>query len=167
MNTVARLVANKQPLDSEWETVDISTVILSMLQAREISTECMLISGKNRPWDVCPGYVSLVFENLLKNSIEAYGRNDIALPEKPVEVTIYYEHMKIEYKDFAGGIDLSVGNIFEPYSSSKGVYTNNGLGLAQAKTAMEVQHYGIELGEEQPENGALFILDFNRNFIGV
>jgi C4-dicarboxylate-specific signal transduction histidine kinase len=66
----------------------------------------------------------------------------------------------LTYRDFAGGIDPSLGDVFEPYTSSKGVQGDVGLGLTQAREAMRLQKFRIALAPNQPADGAEFQLDF-------
>jgi len=160
LRTVSSLVTDTQPAITDWEEIDIKDVILPLLDEKNFSRECVKVIGKVKLWECCPNLVALVFKNLVKNSLEAYGRKGIDLPDIPVKFHIEYSRHTVFFRDFAGGIDPLLGDVFEPYRSSKGVYSNVGLGLPQAKKAMEIQDFSIELFPEQPENGALFLLDF-------
>ena len=161
LRAITMLVKDKQPAVDDWQTLDPAQMLSPLVKERKWPEHCIISKGESSEWIFWPEYTALVFENLMKNSVEAYGRNSIDIPEFPCEIRIFYQDKKIEYLDFAGGIDLA-GDIFEPYRSSKGVVSDAGLGLTQARKAMELQNYKINLAQSQPENGVLFIIDFNK-----
>ena len=88
-------------------------MLIPLMKERKWPEHCIISKGESSEWTFWPEYTALVFENLMKNSVEAYGRNSIDIPESPCEIRIFYQDKKIEYLDFAGGIDLA-GDIFEP-----------------------------------------------------
>ena len=161
LRTVSSLVTDSQPAVTDWEEIDIGEMIASLLMERNFSNGCMTVTGVPEKWECCPNLVALVLRNLVKNSLEAYGRKGIVLPVHPVSFHIDYFGYLLYYRDYAGGIDTSIGDIFEPYRSSKGVYSNVGLGLPQARKAMEIQDFSLTLPPNQPDDGSLFLLDFS------
>ncbi|MBS4013203.1 MAG: HAMP domain-containing protein [Bacteroidetes bacterium] len=75
-----------------------------------------------------------VFNNLIKNAIQSYDKNKIAI----IELTIYYqnEYCCVEVKDYGQGIkDDFKKNIFSPYFTTK--TGGLGLGLAMVKNIIE------------------------------
>ncbi|OQY11514.1 MAG: hypothetical protein B6I30_06605 [Desulfobacteraceae bacterium 4572_187] len=161
LRAITMLAKDKQPATDDWQKIDPAEIIFPLIHERKWPKHCVIRDGEPSEWTVWPEYTALVFENLLKNTVEAYHRRLMDIPGIPCEIRIFYNDGKIEYRDFAGGINLA-GDIFEPYRSSKGVVSDTGLGLTQAKKAMELQNYRIILANRQPENGALFIIDFNK-----
>lgn len=116
--------------------------------------------GMPRKFRFWRGPMGVVLQNLVANTDEAYGRRKMALPEYPCEFIVDYEKSKVVYRDFAGGIQIA-GDIFEPYVSEKGVFSDRGLGLPQAATAMRAQGYKLIFkAHNQPAGGAEFIMEF-------
>ncbi len=113
--------------------------------------------GTTTHWESDPSYLGLAFHNLMKNSIEAFERNRIRCAR------LIHIHLKLDqeiliFEDNAGGIPSPIiERLFEPYVSSKGIQKETGLGLYQARTAVETLIGGqLILSAKQPENGARF-----------
>jgi signal transduction histidine kinase len=160
LRAMGRLILGKQPSEKDWKHVDIAEIILPLLEERKWPAACLRRVGTLQCWLVCPDLLRLVFDNLLRNTEEAYSRQKIAKPESPGILTIDYSSRTVTCADFAGGIDATLGDVFEPYRSSKGVFSNVGLGLTQAREAMRLQQFSIQLADLQPEGGAEFVLRF-------
>ncbi|MBF0502852.1 MAG: HAMP domain-containing histidine kinase [Candidatus Riflebacteria bacterium] len=161
IDIIGNLVKKSQPARGDWKLADIRDIVEVSLRRRGISTDGIKSSGDRELWEFCPQYLELMFENLLRNSEEAYERQKIPIPEIPIEISIDYSCRLLSYRDFAGGVDPALGDIFEPYKSSKGSFDTSGLGLTQARQVMESQGFLIGLYPSQPSGGALFVLDFN------
>ena len=166
LRAVAKLIVGEkgqQIAPEQWEKVCIGELVKGLLQERQWPLTCIQTTGKETTWEIYPPMISLVFENLMKNTVESYGRRGITVPEQPCLISINYKEKVVSYGDYAGGVDPKLGDIFEPYRSSKGVYDNVGLGLPQARKAMEVQGFRIVLANHQLPGGTIFELDFNNN----
>jgi signal transduction histidine kinase len=74
-------------------------------------------------------------------------------------VDIFYPERRLTVEDNAGGIDPTLGErLFLPYTSSKPIKLNTGLGLYQAREAMELMQGYLILSEHQPAGGTRFEL---------
>lgn len=118
-------------------------------------------TGPRTLWRLWPGFLNVTLSNLVRNSLDIYGRRNLPLPEKPCVFDVDYARRRVYCHDFAGGVKIE-GDIFEPYVSDKqGITSSRGLGLVQARNAMRVQGYDLYLAEKQPADGAVFVMDFN------
>jgi signal transduction histidine kinase len=95
-----------------------------------------------------------VFNNLLKNSIEATGeRGRIVITGSVIE-----DLLQVTVADTGPGISPDIRDrIFEPFFTTKGKQ-GTGLGLAICKTIVEA-HRGTIDCESEPEKGTVFILN--------
>ncbi len=102
--------------------------------------------------------LSQVVINLLQNAKDAFSDKNIK--EKRVSIQLFKEKefAKIVIKDNAGGIDKSVmGQIFEPYFTTKHSAKGTGLGLFMSKMIVEKGLSGsIEV--ENCDDGACFTI---------
>lgn len=142
---------------------DPQSILASVLAAHSLPPSCLEVSGPAHAWEIAPGYLELAVGNLVANSLEAYVRRDIAPPERPVTLLLDHHTQTIRIEDRAGGVSASLGDIFRPYVSEKPIRQSTGLGLYQARRAMELQDGGsIVLAPEQPPGGAAFLLTIPR-----
>ena len=84
-----------------------------------------------------------VITNILLNAKEAHNRNNVESPY--ISISSYEQNNKINIliEDNAGGIkDDVIGNIFEPYFSTKPEKNGKGLGLYLAKSVLTQQLNG-------------------------
>jgi hypothetical protein len=162
LTILGKIIEGQQPAQEDWQELDPAELLRPLLQERNWPDSCLERRGKPVTWELCPDYVRLALENLVRNLIEAYGRNGIEVPPEPCRITIDYGARTITIRDWAGGIDSSLGDVFEPYVSSKGVRMNVGLGLTQAREALAVQSptFNLRLPQPQPPDGAEFRLQF-------
>jgi hypothetical protein len=160
LTILGRLVEREQPATDDRQEIDPSEVVRPLLQERGWPKNCLECAGTPAPWEMWPDYVRIALENLLRNTVEAYGRHRLELPPEPCRITIDYETRTITVRDWAGGVNPALGDVFAPYVSSKGVRNNTGLGLTQAREALEVQSpkFRLELAEPQPQGGAEFCI---------
>ncbi len=107
------------------------------------------------------GYLQLALERLLDNSADAYERKQTPHDQRRVEIQVLTDCGQIRLQDQAGGIDPRMRDIFQPYVSSKGVRQSTGLGLSNARHAMQKNRGTLELAPRQPAGGTAFILTFN------
>ncbi len=98
--------------------------------------------GAHRIWSSHRGYLNVIFENLIKNSREAYARNHITpRPEPAILIRADFDAGSIAIQDWAGGIKadfLRDNRLLEPYISEKGIAQNMGLGLTLVKKACRI-----------------------------
>jgi hypothetical protein len=155
LSLLGRLVTSEQPPVEDLQEIDPIELVWPLLQERGWPASCLQRVGTPGPWELYPDYVRIALENLLRNTVEAYGRHHIELPPEPCRITIDYEARTLAVRDWAGGVDPELGDVFAPYVSSKG-----GLGLTQAREALEVQSpkFRLELAEPQPQGGAEFCI---------
>jgi signal transduction histidine kinase/ABC-type nitrate/sulfonate/bicarbonate transport system substrate-binding protein len=100
-----------------------------------------------------------VFINIIKNSIDNFIEKEIKSGEivikskdtkRGVEVTIY---------DNGGGISESIiGNVFDPYFSTKDEKNGTGLGLYMSKIIVQEHHRGV-LSVKNKNSGACFKIE--------
>lgn len=117
------------------------------------------VKGKKRLLETDADYVYLILQNLIKNSLEAY-KNKI---EKEINLIFDYDTLTLIVEDFAGGISselLDKEKLFEPYTGTKGIYQNSGLGLANVKNACELLNANIKVNSKI-NYGTKFIIKFN------
>lgn len=159
---VQNLVEGRQPSSDQWESVDPGGLILGKLQQFGWPAESLIREGEPATWEICPELVGLALGNVLRNTAEAYQRRSLPVPHIPAIVTLDYTRRQIRIRDFAGGIDPSLGDIFAPFVSSKPVRGNTGLGLTQAHEAIAVQspRFRLYLSDPQPADGAQFVFEF-------
>ncbi len=138
---------------------DPEPILASVLAAHGLPAGCLEVCGPGHTWEISPGYLELAVGNLVANSLEAYARREITPPERPVLILLDHQTQTIRIEDRAGGISAELSDPFLPYVSEKGVAQSTGLGLFQAKRAMELQDGGsIVLAPDQPPGGAAFLL---------
>ena len=110
-------------------------------------------------------YLTIILENFIKNSKEAYKKNKIELSKHAIVISFDFKQYTLTFKDFAGGVENKILNkIFEPYVSTKGTQNNIGMGLAIVQTAVEIHGWNIKAEntyENGHKNGLKFIIDLN------
>ena len=103
-----------------------------------------------------PNELKQVILNLIKNAEDALRENKIEEPY--IKITTYNKENQyiLELSDNAGGIEEEIiGNIFDPYFSTKRAKEGTGLGLYMSKTIIE-EHCGGELSVNNGSDGAMF-----------
>lgn len=95
-----------------------------------------------------------VFNNLIKNAMQAYEKDQIA--KIIISCSSEDRYLKIVIEDFGSGIpDKLKGNLFQPYFTTKTV--GMGLGLAMVKKIID-SYNGSIIYESQKGSGAVFII---------
>ena len=140
--------------------VDPTVMCRRVAQQQGLSDRSVTVIGEPAAWKLFDSYLAIALENLIKNSLETYGRRHRAKPAFPVYITIDHTQRSIEVWDQAGGVSSDSRDIFLPYVSEKGIQLSTGLGLAQARKAVELQNGTLTLAERQPEDGAKFVIQF-------
>ena len=107
------------------------------------------------PVSADPARIRQVFNNLIKNALEASpeGTNPHIIVSTKVANQALAEHVEIRIEDHGSGVaDELLANIFEPYVTNKSRGT--GLGLAIVKKIVE-EHDGMVTIRNRPEGGAI------------
>lgn len=150
-----------EPPASEARNEDIAGVIGRAVVQHRWPGDGIERVGKVNEWFMWPGFVLLALSNLIANTLEAYSRRKSEMPSTPARFLIDYNKQLVTYRDWAGGIESGIGDIFAPYVSVNGVHSGRGLGLPRARAAMRAQGFDLRLSDSQPDDGAEFIMDFN------
>ena len=158
IQTVNRFVSDKQPTFQEVDPVDPIREISKKYQKVASVSVISTTENVDQKWDTDIDYLCLALDNLLKNAVEAFERRRIPLSERRIDIEINLKARSITVTDNAGGVDPTVqSRIFEPYTSTKGIKQKTGLGLSQARMAIEDRLEGqLQLAVEQPPDGARF-----------
>lgn len=107
------------------------------------------------PVSADPARIRQVFNNLIKNALEASpeGTNPHIIVSTKVANQALAEHVEIRIEDHGSGVaDELLANIFEPYVTNKSRGT--GLGLAIVKKIVE-EHDGMVTIRNRPKGGAI------------
>lgn len=120
------------------------------------------ITGKKRLIESDAGYILLILKNLIQNSKEAYGNSAY----QKVRLSFDYDTKTFKVRDYAGGIPSDLvhnDKLYEPYASTKGIYQNSGLGLANVKEACRLinAELSFEIISENSEKGTEFVIKLN------
>jgi signal transduction histidine kinase len=149
MRSVLDLSQNKTP---HPETVDIVALMEEIRSERKELVAIKLL-GQPLEWKYSNrGFLKIILENLIKNSLEAYERHAISLPQPAILITVDFENHSISVEDQAGGIPenlLHNNKLFEIYVSEKGIAQNHGRGLAHVKDACEKLEMEIILDSQR------------------
>ena len=156
---VDSVILRIQPRYKELSPVQFVADILKAFTAVGQDTVRIMPHGEPCQWLSDLNYLTLALQNLIRNSIEAFERRMVPLAERRLTVDIFYPERRLTVEDNAGGIDPTLGErLFLPYTSSKPIKLNTGLGLYQAREAMELMQGSLILSEHQPAGGTRFEL---------
>ncbi len=164
MAAVRRFVQEQQP---EFKSIDIvSAIIKPLTDGYKERIKTIRINPETPlDWEVDEDYLRLAMSNLMKNSAEAFERKQITPQQRQLDIILKPSPTQLEiiFRDNAGGIDDKLrGRIFEPYTSSKGVQKDTGLGLSNARSEIELMKGSLQLASKQPENGTEFIINLTQ-----
>tara|TARA_B100000959_G_scaffold118601_1_gene124683 strand:- start:21580 stop:23811 length:2232 start_codon:yes stop_codon:yes gene_type:complete len=145
--------------DMEITTFDINELIqevIDLYKEQEDKINVILsIDSENIQLDADPGRIRQIMHNLIRNSIEAIGKDGqgiIQIKAKPLEIK-KIKMIEISVEDNGCGFETeSLTQIFDPYVTSKSKGT--GLGLAIVKKLVE-EHMGSIEAENIEDKGAL------------
>ena len=114
-------------------------------------------------WNTDPDYLRLAIYNLVQNALEAFQRRRVPLEQREIRITVLSDPPGMMIEDNAGGVDSDISeHMFSPYVSSKGIRRETGLGLPNARRAIEKLGGSLDFPDEQAENRARFEFYFNR-----
>ena len=108
-----------------------------------------------------------VILNILKNSEDNFVEKNITNPQIVIKTIQKDEEYIINITDNGGGIPEGIlGNIFNPYFSTKSEKNGTGLGLYMSKTMIEEHHKG-KLKATNVDDGVCFEIILNNNDKGT
>jgi signal transduction histidine kinase len=152
----------EEPPAEDLEDEDVAQVVSRAAELLGFKNVDVSYTGIPAKWPMWPALVRLAIGNLIRNADEAYHRRGKGYSGCPVSFFVDYVKKHVFCEDNAGGITPGLeSTLFDPYVSEKGVTSNVGLGLSQARSAMLVQGFNLTLPCDQPRGGARFLLDFN------
>lgn len=135
----------------EPENVDVLAALEEIQDEASTGIEIHCV-GETKEWLSNHGYFKVIFENLVKNSREAYKRHAIKIPEPAILIKADFIKDEIIFQDWAGGIPenlLRDDKLFEPYISEKGYAQSTGLGLSLVKKACRMLSLAIKFRVEK------------------
>lgn len=151
-------------------------VELHRWRARKLEVELLVSLPESYYLVGHPMKLHQVFDNLVKNSLEAYSelRNSetrVSAILRPLVIeflvsTPNEDQLEIRLSDQAGGIKPQIlSQLFTPFSSTKKAPGNNGLGLALVKKTLELEFLGMIRCESELGRGTTFIITLPRYHI--
>lgn len=153
---VHRFIHDVEP---EYEFIDMEKTIHDLIlpfDQQKAFFELRILS-KTTHLEVDESYFRLAVYNLLLNAIEAFERKKIPLAKRKIIIAFNADEKSIMIEDNAGGVLPELKNfIFSPYISSKGYKMKTGIGLTNARKAIENIEGRLEFPKDQPDNGARF-----------
>ncbi len=153
---VHRFIHDEQ---NRLEPIDPRKIISDLILPHDGQTVHVTVtrSGSPRKWNTDPDYFRLALYNLIKNTLESFQRHHIPLAQREIRISIQFDRCVLILEDNAGGVDPELRDlIFSPYVSSKGITQGTGLGLPNARRAIEKLGGTLDFPENQPKNGTRF-----------
>jgi len=156
--------ARQQPL--KRQNVDLNLIVADTLaletSAREHEVDWRLDLAAGLPEvSADPDQIRQVLENLVTNACQAMANQDH--PAGYIRTYVLDRVVGCEVSDSGPGIDAnSVGRVFEPFYTTKGVGEGTGLGLAISHGIVEA-HGGTISAENLAAGGARFSFELPRH----
>ncbi len=147
-------------LVSEFDIGQTLEDVLSMLETDirqyQVVVECHMPSTPAQVF-LHKDYMIQVLYNIIKNATEASPKKG----RVEITVEVSNEHLLIHTSDQGKGIDQEMGSkIFEPFFSTKGQFSREGLGLGLSVSKSMVESMGGNINvENRIEGGTIFTLD--------
>ena len=149
---------NKEKKEASFE--EIVTCVLNIVEETIQSQNIKLIKEFQTDLKVetFPNEIKQVVLNLLKNAEDVLLDNKIVDPFIKIRTYQSEDNLHLEISDNGGGIpEKIIGNIFDPYFSTKTQKDGTGLGLYMSKTIIQEHCHG-QLKVSNSEDGALFTI---------
>ncbi len=146
---------------ANYNDIDIDIFLNDFKNGIDNAEITITVTGNKKIIELDKNYLLIILTNLVKNSIDAYERNNIQ-NKKTIDMIFDYDKFEFQISDKAGGVPKEFrenNKLFEPYVSSKGIMQNCGLGLTNVKRAVEKQKGIIEY--KTNDEGTTFIVKFN------
>ena len=147
---------NKEKAETSYD--EIVRSVLGIIEVSITTKNIQLFQELNchETFTTYPNELRQVVLNLVKNAEDAVVEKAIKKPY--IKVLTYTEDDRyiLEVSDNAGGIEEEIiGNVFDPYFSTKRAKEGMGLGLYMSKMIIE-EHCGGELSVNNGSDGAVF-----------
>jgi signal transduction histidine kinase len=152
--------------DKSAEMVPLNTPVEKALQIVGVSmknkgTELETIFDSKDEVEIFQNETMQVILNILKNAEDNFVDKNISNPKIIITTSRKDNEFKITIQDNGGGIPEDIiGNIFDPYFSTKNEKNGTGLGLYMSKTIIEEHHDG-RLSVSNQNDGACFEIVIN------
>ena len=152
--------------DKSAEMVPLNTPVEKALQIVGVSmknkgTELETIFDSKDEVEIFQNETMQVILNILKNAEDNFVDKNISNPKIIITTSRKDNEFKITIQDNGGGIPEDIiGNIFDPYFSTKNEKNGTGLGLYMSKTIIEEHHDG-RLSVSNQNDGAYFEIVIN------
>ena len=150
-----------KPPKAEFELLSLNQLILEvaeLYQNHDNSTIRLSLGKQAMKMMGDKDRLRQLLHNLIKNAIEANVKNDGTLVYISTRLQQTQSHIELIVEDQGLGIDSELlGNLFEPYVTTKTKGT--GLGLAIAKKIVE-EHSGAIFAKNLAQGGAAFVVHF-------
>jgi len=147
---------NKKKTETTYDALIASVLNIIGISIRNKNIELIQELNCHDSFITYPNELKQVILNLMKNAEDALLEKKTENPY--IKISTYNEDGKyiLEVSDNAGGIPEEImGNIFDPYFSTKIKKEGTGLGLYMSETIIE-EHCGGKLSAINTEKGALF-----------
>lgn len=135
------------------ENININNLVKTIIKAYRNLADFEIIEKNNIVIYAFEERIVNLFNNIIKNSIEAMERNSIE--NRKIKIILREENSEniFEIIDNGGGIDKTIINkVFEPYFSTKNLKHGVGLGLYICKNILEL-HLNASIDLENINNG--------------
>ena len=121
-----------------------------------LEAECKIMMHENE-------FMQVIL-NIINNASDQLIQNRVLLPKIIISNYVKDNQLYISIEDNGGGIDKEIlGEIFEPYSSTKLEKNGTGLGLYMSKTIIKDYHHG-DIYAKNNELGAIFTIILDKEF---
>ncbi len=153
----------KMPVSTKFEKIDLRELIVQLpdlYQGYDNLTLEYSLPDNHQPMMILADRKQLlrVFNNLIKNGIQAYDRNQEAMIS--IQCQMEDNFIRVEIIDFGRGIpEDQKENIFQPYFTTKS--SGTGLGLAMVKSILSGFNANITFRSDV-RKGTTFIIRFPR-----
>lgn len=133
-------------------------LIIKPLESEEI--QILHVNKCNKDIEIYVNEFVQVMLNLIKNAKDALLENRVKDPKIEILSKCSEDETIVEVRDNAGGIEEKIiGQIFEPYFTTKDKKNGTGLGLYMSKMIVE-EHLNAKIVVENTDEGACFKIIF-------
>jgi len=153
---------NKEKKKASFE--EIVSCVLNIVGETIKSQNITIIKDfhANLQIETFPNEIKQVILNLLKNAEDVLLENRVANAYIKIYTYTSEEYIHLELSDNGGGISEDIiGNIFDPYFSTKMQKDGTGLGLYMSKTIIQ-EHCQGQLKVRNSEDGAVFSITLKK-----
>jgi len=149
---------DKEPISLTKPIIDALHILQKFLETNNI--EVLVDFDIEDEYMMYQNEIMQVVISILRNSQENFAQREIENPEIDIKVHKKESSLIINICDNGGGVPEDIiGNIFEPYFSTKHEKNGSGLGLYMSKVMIEDHHDG-KLTAENIDQGVCFNISF-------